>query len=169
MQVRSHACVRKCIGVLVAMGVLAGCGGGVRPTPAVTSCSAPAPTKGRTNGARELDWPVWIGVVCDDFEAQRHFYRDVLGLQEHVTSVDTVWFDFDGRQLELFAKSELPQYARRGVAVGFVVKDIREARRKLLERGVAPVSEIDGAFGQHWAYFKDADGNLFEIVERGRR
>jgi len=149
--------------------MLAGCNPAVTSKPAVTSCPAPAATKERTSAARELDWPIWIGVVCDDFEAQRHFYRDVLGLQEHVTGADTVWFDFDGRQLELFAKSELPQYARRGVAVGFVVKDIHEARTKLLQRGVEPVSDIDSAFGQRWAYFKDADGNLFEIVERRGR
>ena len=29
-----------------------------------------------------LRWPVWIGIVCDDLQAQRRFYRDVLGLSE---------------------------------------------------------------------------------------
>ncbi len=26
----------------------------------------------------ELRWPSWIGVVCDDLEGSRRFYRDVL-------------------------------------------------------------------------------------------
>ena len=33
-------------------------------------------------GAAELKWPNWIGVVAEDLEAQRRFYRDVLGLRE---------------------------------------------------------------------------------------
>src|SRR5438093_12204339 len=30
-------------------------------------------------GGVRLGWPVWIGVVSEDLEAQRRFYRDVLG------------------------------------------------------------------------------------------
>ncbi len=116
----------------------------------------------------ELGWPIWIGVVCDDFEAQRRFYRDVLGLAERNVQVGSSWFEFDGKLLELFAKSARPQYARRGVAVGFAVDDIQAARATLLARGVEPVSEIEGNAGDYWAYFKDAEGNLFEIVQRAR-
>lgn len=115
---------------------------------------------------RELGWPVWIGIVCDDLQAQRRFYRDVLGFPESNVSEGSVWFIVEGKLLELFARSERPQYARRGVAVGFVVDDVRTARAKLIERGVEPVSEVEGGPDQHWAYFKDAEGNLFEIVER---
>src|SRR5205807_5132445 len=66
-------------------------------------------------GAAVLRWPVWIGIVCDDLESQRHFYRDVLGLKELKSGEDFVWFDFDGKLLELLAKSPLPQYDRRRV------------------------------------------------------
>src|SRR5436190_3757081 len=62
-----------------------------------------------------LRWPVWIGIVCNDLESQRHFYRDVLGLKELKSGEDFVWFDFDGKLLELLAKSPLPQYDRRRV------------------------------------------------------
>lgn len=115
-----------------------------------------------------MGWPIWIGIVCDDLQAQRRFYRDVLGLTESNVQVGSIWFEFDGKLLELFAKSERPQYAQRGVAFGFAVPDIRVARTTLLERGVQPVSEIEGGADARWAYFKDAEGNLFELVERPR-
>ncbi len=30
----------------------------------------------------ELRWPNWIGVVVEDLQAQRGFYRDAIGLSE---------------------------------------------------------------------------------------
>lgn len=117
-----------------------------------------------------LRWPVWIGVVCEDLDAQRRFYRDVLGLSELKTGEDWVWFDFDGNLLELLAKSPLPQYDRRRVSFGFDVDNIESARAALIKRGVKPVTEIEGGPKslQYWAYFEDAEGNLFELVQRLR-
>jgi catechol 2,3-dioxygenase-like lactoylglutathione lyase family enzyme len=120
--------------------------------------SAPAPTL-------QLGWPIWIGIVCDDFEGQRRFYRDVLGLKETGHGAGWAWFDLDGKLLELFPRSSSPQYARQGVTVGFLVEDIRAARATLIERHVTPVGVIEHGGGQSWAYFKDGDGNLFEIVQ----
>ncbi len=115
-----------------------------------------------------LRWPVWIGIVCDDLASQRQFYRDVLGLKELKSGKDFVWFDFDGNLLELLAKSPLPQYDRRRVSFAFEVDDIRSMRAELINRGVEAVTEIEGGpqSRQYWAYFKDAEGNLFELVER---
>ena len=115
-----------------------------------------------------LGWPVWIGIVCDDLEAQRLFYRDVMGLKELQSGPSYVWFDLDGKLFELLAKSALPQYDQRRVVFAFEVDDIHAARAQLLKKGVEPVTEIDGGpgVGQYWAYFKDAEGNLFEIVQR---
>ena len=113
-----------------------------------------------------LGWPIWIGIVCDDFEGQRRFYRDVLGIKETAHGPGWAWFNLDGKLLELFPKSSRPQYARRGVTVGFVVDDIRAARATLLERHVTPVGDIESGGGQSWAYFRDGEDNLFEIVQR---
>ena len=115
-----------------------------------------------------LGWPVWIGVVCEDLEVQRRFYRDVLGLKELRAGEDFVWFDFDGKLLELLAKAPLPQYDRRRVSFAFEVHDIHSARAELIDRGATPVTEIEGGpqSGQYWAYFKDAEGNLFELAQR---
>jgi catechol 2,3-dioxygenase-like lactoylglutathione lyase family enzyme len=115
-----------------------------------------------------LKWPVWIGVVCEDLEGQRTFYRDTLGLKEVRSGPGFVWFDFEGKLLELLAKSAQPQYDRRRVSFAFEVDDIRATRAELLSRGVEAVTDIEGGpdVGQYWAYFKDAEENLFEIVQR---
>ena len=117
-----------------------------------------------------MGWPIWIGIVCEDLEVQRHFYRDVLGLTELRAGEDFVWFDFNGKLLELLAKSPLPQYDRRRVSFAFEVDDIQPARAELINRGVEPVTEILGGPKslQYWAYFKDAEDNLFELVQRAR-
>jgi len=115
----------------------------------------------------DLRWPIWIGVVCEDLEQQRRFYRDVLGLSELSAGPDWVWFDFGGKLLELLAKASKPQYDRRRVSFAFQVDDIRAAFSELRRRGVESVTEIEGGpeSRQYWAYFKDAEGNLFEIVQ----
>gem|GEM_PF-1789358 len=30
----------------------------------------------------KMGWPCWVGVVTEDLEVQRRFYRDMLGLVE---------------------------------------------------------------------------------------
>lgn len=117
-----------------------------------------------------LRWPVWIGIVCDDLQAQRRFYRDVLGLSELDSGDGWVWCDFDGKLFELLARDPRPQYDRRRVSFAFEVDDIHSARAELIDRGVEPVTEIEGGpvSLQYWSYFKDAEGNLFEIVQRLR-
>lgn len=115
-----------------------------------------------------LKWPVWIGVVCEDLEGQRRFYRDTLGLKEVRSGENFVWFEFEDKLFELLAKSDKPQYDRRRVSFAFEVDDIRATRAELVSRGVEPVTGIEGGGDarQYWAYFKDAEGNLFEVVQR---
>ena len=115
-----------------------------------------------------LKWPAWIGVVCDDLEAQRKFYRDTLGLIEVRSEEGFVWFELENKLFELLAKSDKPQYDRRRVSFAFEVDDIHATRADLLSRGVEPVTDIEGGpdARQYWAYFKDAEGNLFEVVQR---
>jgi catechol 2,3-dioxygenase-like lactoylglutathione lyase family enzyme len=121
-------------------------------------------------GELGLDWPVWIGVVAEDLEGQRRFYRDVLGLRELEASEEWIEFDFgSGRVLELLAKQpETAQYSRPGYAVGFLVDDMRAAVAELTARGVEQVSGIEGGpeSTQYWCYFRDGEGNLFEIVQK---
>jgi catechol 2,3-dioxygenase-like lactoylglutathione lyase family enzyme len=121
-------------------------------------------------GELRLDWPVWIGVVADDLDAQRRFYRDVLGLRELEATEEWVEFDLgSGRKLEVLALDrEAPQYATPGYSVGFLVEDIRAAADELVARGVRRISEIEGGpdSGQYWCYFEDGEGNRFEIAQK---
>jgi catechol 2,3-dioxygenase-like lactoylglutathione lyase family enzyme len=116
-----------------------------------------------------LGWPCWVGVVADDLDAQRRFYRDVLGLAELAAGPGWVQFDFgDAGVLELVQRSAEPQYDRARYQVGYAVADIESARDRLVSSGVQQVTEIEGeaAAGGHWCYFRDAEGNIFEIKER---
>jgi catechol 2,3-dioxygenase-like lactoylglutathione lyase family enzyme len=123
-----------------------------------------------TDARFRLHWPTWIGVVADDLEAQRRFYRDVLGLRELESGDDWLQFDLDGKVFELVERSELPQYDERRYQVGFTVDDIRAARAELVGRGVEAISEIEGDpdGGAAWCYFRDPEGNVFELTQRAR-
>jgi catechol 2,3-dioxygenase-like lactoylglutathione lyase family enzyme len=118
----------------------------------------------------DLGWPRWIGVVAEDLQAQRRFYRDVLGRSELEASEEWVEFDMGaGRKLEVLALDpDAPQYADRGYKVGFTVDDISVAADELVARGVERVSVIEGGpqSGQYWCYFRDGEGNLFEITQK---
>jgi len=118
----------------------------------------------------KLGWPTWIGVVADDLQGQVAFSRDVLGFRLVDIGADWAEFDVDGNELEIIARSALPQYESRRTQVGFEVDDIATARADLEAAGVEAISEIDGdeGVGGRWAYFRDPEGNVFEIKERRR-
>lgn len=119
--------------------------------------------------ALNLDWPCWLGVVAEDLDTQRRFYRDVLGLPELAAGPDWVQFDFgQDRVLEIVQRSDAPQYDQARYQVGYAVADIESAREHLVSRGVQQVSGIEGDThaGGRWCYFRDAEGNIFEIKER---
>lgn len=70
--------------------------------------------------------------------------------------------------LELVQRSGEPPYDQARYQVGYAVADIESARDQLVSRGVQQVTELegDGATGGRWCYFRDAEGNVFEIKER---
>jgi catechol-2,3-dioxygenase len=120
-------------------------------------------------GELKLGWPVWIGVVTENLEVQRRFYRDALGLRELEAADDWVQFDLGSRRLlELLAKSDLPQYSERRCQLGFAVEDIRATVGELLAREVKQMTEIEGGpeSGQYWCYFQDPEGNVFEVAQQ---
>jgi predicted enzyme related to lactoylglutathione lyase len=113
-----------------------------------------------------LGWPTWVGVVVDDLERQRRFWGDLLGLPEASAGSDYVQFEMgEGRIFELIQRSGLPQYDELRFQIGFAVEDIGKARAHLLRAGVEPLTEIEGGEST-WAYFRDPEGNVFEITQR---
>jgi predicted enzyme related to lactoylglutathione lyase len=117
-------------------------------------------------GRESLGWPMWVGVVVDDLERQRRFWGNLLGMPESAAGPDYVQFEMGGgRIFELLERSELPQYDGVRFQVGFAVDDIEEARAELLRSGIEPLTEIEGEESR-WAYFRDPEGNVFEITQR---
>jgi catechol 2,3-dioxygenase-like lactoylglutathione lyase family enzyme len=106
---------------------------------------------------------MWIGVVTDDLERQRHFYEHVLGFRE--TSSEG-WLHLHvpgGGLFELIQRDPSPQYESRRYQIGFTVDDIRAARDQLIRRGVEAISEIDGdeaGSTNLWCYFRDPERNV---------
>lgn len=117
----------------------------------------------------ELKWPNWIGIVVEDLEAQGRFYAEVLRLKELGSGEDYVQFDMGWPNLlELIRRSDQPQYDRPRFQTGFTVEDIHSAREELIARGVEAVTEIEGGpeSSGYWCYFRDPEGNVFEISQR---
>ena len=83
--------------------------------------------------ARLPRWPNWLGVVDDD--------------------------------LELLRKSDQPQYDLLRFQPGFAVGDTHAARARLIELGAEAITAIEGGPGSggFWCYFRDPEGNVFEI------
>ena len=114
-----------------------------------------------------IGWPTWVGVVVDDLERMAAFY-ELLGVPRSEGDAELVQLDFDGRTFEILQRSEEPQYDRRRFQVGFDVTDIETAREALVAAGAEPISEIVGG-DNRWAYFRDPEGNVFEITQRQAR
>ena len=119
------------------------------------------------DGQGLLKWPTWVGVVVDDLKGQRRFWGDLLGVPEDHSGTDFVAFELgDGRSFELIERSAEPQYDRLRFQVGFDVENIEAAREELVRRGVEQISEIFPDEESPWAYFRDPEGNVFEIKQR---
>ena len=116
----------------------------------------------------ELGFPSWVGVVCEDLESQRRFYEEVLGMHAVRDGDGFVAYELEpGGEFELIERSTEPEYDGVRYQVGFAVDDIEATRDELIARGVTPISEINGSKGEgRWAYFKDPEGNVFELKER---
>jgi catechol 2,3-dioxygenase-like lactoylglutathione lyase family enzyme len=107
--------------------------------------------------------------VVDDLDAQRRFYGEILGLEEVDAGDDWVQFDMGGLNLfELLRRSDEPQYDRHRFQPGFAVDDVRAASARLVELGARQISEIEGGpeSGGAWCYFRDPEGNVFELSQR---
>jgi catechol 2,3-dioxygenase-like lactoylglutathione lyase family enzyme len=116
-----------------------------------------------------VKWPNWIGIVVEDMETQRRFYRDALGLPELGAGDGWVHFDMGFPNiLELLQRSDEPEYDRPRYQVGYATRDIHRTRDELVERGIEQVTEIAGGHEAqgYWCYFRDPEGNIFELSQR---
>jgi len=102
-------------------------------------------------------------LIVKDLEAQKRFYRDVLGLAIAGDYGDAVFFDVGGQTLGLFAKSHHAEGTARleGAAKGIshLEFSIDASKRAALEERLR-----EAGFHAYRDNFCDADGNLFHFA-----
>jgi len=110
-----------------------------------------------------------------DFDACVKFYRDILGLKVKDTDVGFTSFDVAGQELALMdlptasqmISEEAVQPAKEGVhrvLLGAFLDNCDEAYETLKAKGVQFIKPpTTQPWGQRTAYFKDPDGNIWEI------
>ena len=103
-----------------------------------------------------------VVLIVKDLGAQRHFYRDVLGLSPAGEYGDALFFDCGEQKLALFARSHHPEGTRRleGADKGISHLEFRIAagdQDRLVRR------LTDAGFHAYGGNFCDADGNLFHF------
>ena len=109
-----------------------------------------------------------VRIFVDDIERARHFYRDVLELNETSATPDWAVFDLDGKNVivEKVATDD-PEHdlVGRFLAVSFNVDDIDATYRKLVARGVSfPEPPERQQWGGTLAFPRDPDGNILTLV-----
>jgi catechol 2,3-dioxygenase-like lactoylglutathione lyase family enzyme len=114
-----------------------------------------------------VGWPTWLGVVVDDLAAQTHFYKTTMGFRLVGSGDGWVHFDVAGHLFELLERDGSPQYNARRYQVGFTVDDLTSAREAIVRAGATAITGIEGDpdTPNRWSYFKDPEGNVFELTE----
>jgi len=116
-----------------------------------------------------------VAIICSDYEASKHFYVNILGLQvlneTYREERDSYKLDLqigDG-QIELFSfpnPPERPSYPEaRGLRhVAFEVDSVEETANVLRSKGVEvePI-RVDALTGKTFTFFNDPDGLPIEI------
>ena len=101
-------------------------------------------------------------LIVKDLAKQKHFYKEVLGLELEADYGDAVFFKCGKQKIALFSKDHHPEGtlslegANKGLShMEFRIKkeDLKELESKLKKAG----------FHAYKDNFKDADGNLFHF------
>lgn len=113
-------------------------------------------------------------LLVEDFDKSLSFYHNTLGLE--VNSKDGKFADFklEGTSLAIFQKSDATAMFPKeymgsggGIVLGFQVEDVNKTCQELKSKGV---EIFEGpkttTWGQTVAYFKDPDGNIWEISSK---
>ncbi len=113
-------------------------------------------------------------LLVEDFEKSLAFYRDTLGLK--VNNQDGRFADFklEGTSLAIFQKSEAVSMFPKehmgsggGVILAFQVDNVENTCKSLENKGVKIFEGPKTTeWGQTVAYFKDPDGNIWEISKK---
>jgi glyoxylase I family protein len=120
-----------------------------------------------------------VAIICSDYSRSKHFYVEVLGFKvvREIYREGRKSFKLDLQvgdqyQIELFSFPDPPARPSRPEACGlrhiaFEVDDVKDAARKLVDRGVEvePI-RVDETTGKAFTFFQDPDDLPIEIYER---
>ncbi len=113
-------------------------------------------------------------LLVEDFDKSLSFYRDALGLTVNSQDGNFADFKLEGTSLAIFQKSDaITMFPAEhmgkggGIILGFQVEDVKKTCDELKSNGVEifegpKITE----WGQEVAYFKDPDGNLWEVSKK---
>ncbi|KKQ12193.1 MAG: hypothetical protein US22_C0001G0022 [candidate division TM6 bacterium GW2011_GWF2_36_6] len=111
----------------------------------------------------------WVGV--NDVQLAKTFFTQVLGLKVFNEQLEFGWVELCGEQKGQILGIGLannPDEMKAGVnaIVTFIVDNYDMAKKELLDKGVLCFGEISGMPQvPRMIYFKDPDGNTYQLVE----
>ena len=112
-----------------------------------------------------------ICLLVEDFDKSLSFYKDTLGLEVNSQEGNFANFKLEGTELAIFQKVEATAMFPKenmntggSAVIGFQVGDVEVTCEQLKTKGV---DIFEGPktteWGQTVAYFKDPDGNIWEV------
>ncbi len=110
-------------------------------------------------------------LLVENFEKSLAFYKDILGLEVNSTEGKFADFKLEGTALAIFEKETATAMFSKehmgqggGVILAFQVKDVQKTCDELKSKGVEIFEGPKTTeWGQTVAYFKDPDGNIWEV------
>ena len=114
-----------------------------------------------------------VAINAYDVERATAFYRDVLGLKFLFAAGQLAFFDCGGVRLML-DKAEKAEFVHASSILYFSVPDIQAAHRRLVEAGVAIVSEPQmvakmADYDLWMSFFRDTEDNVMALMSEVRR
>ena len=109
---------------------------------------------------------VWLGTRTAEYAATVAFFRDVIGLDVHLSEADFSVLNVpDGATVEVFAPTSAWNRHLTHPVAGFLVSDLQTAAAELEAAGVEIVLPVQQGDPRSWLHFRAPDGFVYELVE----
>lgn len=114
----------------------------------------------------------WIGVKANKLKEADDFFTKILEFDKHssIPEMDIEIYQLpSGQYFELMSHKTPQVDVFKKPFIGFEVKNVENARKKLEANGLTFEGETFKIPTGGWAFFKDNEGNLMEIVQNPKR
>ena len=108
----------------------------------------------------------FIGLRTDRFAEMVAMFRDLIGLEPIREAPGATWFRLGAdAELHVYAGDD-PDHAffTTGPVVGLRVADVEATRRRLAERGLEMLTDVERTGRAAWCHFRAPDGTVMEII-----